>query len=238
MLLRSALFNLAMTAAVLLYAPLALLTAPFPYPWRYRFIVQWSRFHVWLARHLLGIHYRVEGREHLPVGAAVVLSKHQSAWETLAFPEIFPRLTWILKRELLWIPLFGWALALLKPVAIDRGAVHRALRQVLSQGRARLEDGTWVVVFPEGTRVAPGERRAYQSGGALLAIEAGCPVVPVAHDAGRLWPRRGFIKRPGTIHVVIGPTIQTAGRKPQDVVREAEAWIEETMLRLQAQPDL
>ncbi len=232
MFLRSALFNLVMWTAVAIYAPLSLLTAPLPYPWRYRFIIQWTRFHIWLARWLLGITYQVEGLEHLPSGAAVVLSKHQSAWETLAFPEIFPRVTWILKRELLWIPLFGWALALLRPVAIDRGAARRALKQVIAQGSARLAEGTWVGVFPEGTRVAPGERRPYQSGGALLAAEAGYPVVPVAHNAGRYWPRRSFVKRPGTVRVVIGPPIQTQGRKPQDIIREAEAWIEQTMTTL------
>jgi 1-acyl-sn-glycerol-3-phosphate acyltransferase len=162
-----------------------------------------------------------------------VLSKHQSAWETLAFQEIFPPFVFILKRELLWIPLFGWGLALLKPIAIDRDAGRRALDQVVSQGRARLEQGIWVVVFPEGTRVAPGHRRRYKSGGAALAAETGYPVVPVAHNAGVFWPKRSFIKKPGTIRVVIGPPIPTKGKSADEVLDQAEEWIEQTMARLE-----
>lgn len=233
MLLRSALFNVVMWLSVAIYAPLALLTTPFPFAWRYRFITQWGRFHVWLARRLLGIGYHVEGRNHLPQSPAIVLSKHQSAWETLAFQEIFPPFVFILKRELLWIPLFGWGLALLKPIAIDRDAGRRALDQVVSQGRARLEQGIWVVVFPEGTRVAPGHRRRYKSGGAALAAETGYPVVPVAHNAGVFWPKRSFIKKPGTIRVVIGPPIPTKGKSADEVLDQAEEWIEQTMARLE-----
>ncbi len=162
---------------------------------------------MFLLKHLCGLDYRVEGREHLPGGAAIILSKHQSAWETIAFQEIFPPQTWVLKRELMWIPLFGWALALLRPIAIDRSAGRKAIEQVIEQGRERLQSGIWVVVFPEGTRVAPGTRKRYGMGGAVLAAETGYPVVPVAHNAGSFWPRRGFLKRPGTVRVVIGPVI-------------------------------
>ncbi len=234
MVLRSAIFNAVMWCAVAIYAPLALLTAPLPLRWRYRFIVQWARFHIWLARWWLKINYRVEGKANLPSGPAVVLSKHQSAWETLAYPLIFPRITWILKRELLWIPLFGWALALLKPIAINRRAARRAFEQITSQGRARLEEGTWVVVFPEGTRVAPGHRRPYKSGGGALAAKTGYPVVPVAHNAGSFWPRRGFVKNPGTVRVVIGPVIDSQGKTAEQITREAEEWIEKTMVELEA----
>ncbi len=237
MLIRSVFYNAVMWIAVILYAPLALLTAPFPFAWRYRFIVQWPRFHIWLAWRLLGIRYHVEGREHLPHGAAIVLSKHQSVWETFALPGILPPFTFVLKRELLWVPLFGWALALLKPIAINRGAHRLALEQLIEQGRARLQEGLWVVIFPEGTRVAPGHRRPYKGGGGLLAAETGYPVVPIAHNAGSYWPRRSLVRRPGIIHVVIGPMIHTKGKKSQEILHEAEKWIEHTVARLERAPD-
>ncbi len=233
MLARAALQNLLMWLTVIVYAPLALCTAPLPFAWRYAFITRWPWFHVRLARWLFGIRYEVEGREHLPSGAAVVLSKHQSTWETLALPEILPPFCYVLKRELFWIPLFGWALALLRPVAIDRGAGRRALKQLVEQGRARVRQGLWIVIFPEGTRVAPGVRRPYQGGGALLAAEIGCPVVPIAHNAGSYWPRRSLARKSGTIRVVIGPPILTLGKRPAEIIREAEEWIEGTMARLE-----
>jgi 1-acyl-sn-glycerol-3-phosphate acyltransferase len=235
-LFRSIVFNLVMWASVVIYAPLMLPTALLPFPARYRLIRQWARFQVFLLKALCGLDYRVEGREHLPAGAAIIMSKHQSAWETIVFQEIFPAQTWVLKRELMWIPLFGWALALLKPIAIDRGAGRQAIEQIIAQGRERLQSGIWVVVFPEGTRVAPGARRRYGVGGAVLAAETGYPVVPVAHNAGSFWPRRGFRKRPGTIRVVIGPVIDPRGRKAEEIIRRTEEWIEGTMLELERRP--
>jgi len=235
MLLRSVVYTALMWTSVLLYAPLMLLTAPLPFSWRYGAITAWARFYIWLARWFLGIEYRIEGREHLPQGAAVVLAKHQSVWETLAFQEIFPPHVWVLKRELLWLPLFGWALGLLRPIAIDRSAGRFALDQIVAQGRERLDGGTWVMVFPEGTRVAPGHKRPYKKGGAVLAVETGYPVVPVAHNAGHFWPRRRVLKRPGTIHVVIGPAIATKGKTAASVLKQAETWIEHTMARLDAE---
>jgi 1-acyl-sn-glycerol-3-phosphate acyltransferase len=181
---------------------------------------------VHLAHWILGIRWRVEGREHLPARPAVVLSKHQSAWETLAFQIIFPPQVWLLKRELLWIPFFGWGLALMSPIAINRGRGVAALRSLARRGRERLEQGFWVVVFPEGTRVRPGEQRKYGIGGAWLATENAAPVVPVAHNAGLLWPRNAFFKRAGTVTVRIGPAIDTAGRSAQEVNEMAQAWIE------------
>lgn len=230
-LLRSALFNAVMWSSVLVYAPLALLTAPLPYAARHRFIMQWPRFHLWLLKPLCGIDHQVEGLVHLPRTPAVILANHQSTWETLGFTQIFPPHTWVLKRELMWLPLFGWALALLKPIAIDRGAGRRAVDQVIAQGRARLAQGMWVVVFPQGTRVAPGATRRWGIGGAVLAAEAGCPVVPVAHDAGYYWRRRGFIKHPGTVRVAIGPPIPTRGRTPEEITRAAQTWIEAQLAR-------
>ncbi len=225
--LRSWLFAAALVLITPPYAILALATFVLPPMARYRIISGWSRFVVLLAKLLLGIRWRVEGREHLPQRPSVILSKHQSAWETMAFQLIFPPQVHVLKRELLWIPFFGWGLALMSPIAIDRKRGPAALRAIARRGSERLAQGFWVVVFPEGTRVAPGERRAYQLGGAWLAAASGAPVVPVAHNAGLLWPRNAFVKRPGMVTVRIGPPIEPADRDPKTINHLAEAWIEE-----------
>lgn len=225
-LLRSALFALALVIVTPPYALIALATFPLPRLARYRIISGWSRLVVRLARALCGIRWTVEGREHLPAKPAVILAKHQSAWETLAFQEIFPPQVLVLKKELLWIPFFGWGLALMSPIAIDRANGRAALRDIARRGRERLAQGFWVVIFPEGTRVRVGEKRAYQQGGAWLAAQCGVPVVPVAHNAGRLWPRNAFLKRRGNVTVRIGPPIPTAGRDAKQISAEAEAWIE------------
>ena len=226
-LLRSALFAAALVLITPVYALVALATFPLPRMARYRIISGWSRLIIYLSRILLRIEWRVEGRENLPGRPAVILSKHQSAWETMAFQLIFPPQVHVLKRELLWIPFFGWGLALMSPIAIDRSRGVAALRAIARRGRERLEQGFWVIVFPEGTRVAPGERREYQLGGAWLAAAAAAPVVPVAHNAGLLWPRNAFLKRPGTVTVRIGPAIDTAQRDPKTINSMAEQWIEE-----------
>ena len=225
-LLRSALFALALVVVTPPYALLALATFPLPRRARYRIICGWSRLVVRLARALCGIRWTVEGREHLPAKPAVILAKHQSAWETLAFQEIFPPQVLVLKKELLWIPFFGWGLALMSPIAIDRANGRAALRDIARRGRERLAQGFWVVIFPEGTRVRVGEKRAYRQGGAWLAAQCGVPVVPVAHNAGRLWPRNAFLKRPGNVTVRIGPPIPTCGRDAKQISADAEAWIE------------
>jgi 1-acyl-sn-glycerol-3-phosphate acyltransferase len=199
---------------------------------RYKAITLWARMVIWLARVIVGIRYEVQGLENLPKEPCVVLSKHQSAWETIAFQLIFPPLSFVLKKNLLYIPFFGWGLALFSPIAIDRGAGREAMKQIEVQGKERLNTGFWVLVFPEGTRVAPGEKGNYQVGGPWLAAKAGVPVLPVAHNAGVCWPKNAFVKQPGVITVIIGPPIQTAGRKPTQVLAETEAWIENTMARL------
>jgi 1-acyl-sn-glycerol-3-phosphate acyltransferase len=224
---RSFAFAAALVVVTPPYAVLALGTFALPRMARYRIISGWSRLVIWLSRRLLGITWRIEGGEHLPDGPAVILAKHQSAWETMAFQVIFPPQVHVLKRELLWIPFFGWGLALMSPIAINRGRGAAALRSIARRGRERLSQGFWVVVFPEGTRVAPGERREYQLGGAWLAAASGAPVVPVAHNAGLFWPRNAFLKRPGTVTIRIGPTIEAANRDPKTVNQLAETWIEE-----------
>ena len=226
-LLRSLAFALALLVITPPYSMLALATFPLPRLARYRVITGWSRAVVWLARAILGIRYTVRGAERLPGRPAVILSKHQSAWETMAFTMIFPPQVHVLKRELLWIPFFGWGLALMSPIAIDRSRGVAALRAIARRGQQRLDQGFWVVVFPEGTRVAPGESRDYQPGGAWLAAASGAPIVPVAHNAGLFWPRNAFLKRPGTVTIRIGPSIDPRNRDPLTINAMAKEWIEE-----------
>lgn len=229
---RSLLFSVCMVFLTLIYGVLSVLSFPFPYRWRYRFITQWTHINLYLLNTICGLRYEVEGRENIPARNGIILCKHQSAWETLALQQIFPPQTWVLKRELLWIPLLGWGLALLEPVAIDRKAGRRALQQIITQGSKRLAAGRWLVIFPEGTRVAPGTQGRYAPGGALLAERSGYPVIPVAHNAGEFWPRHGLIKRPGLIRIVIGPKIESTGRSASEINTLTETWIEAKMLEI------
>lgn len=231
-LIRSVLFAVLLAVITVPYALVAVLIFWLPPMTRHRIITSWVPIMMWVIRHVLGIRYRVIGAENMPAGPAVVLSKHQSAWETIALQQIFPPLCYVLKRELLRVPFFGWALAQIPGIAIDRSAGKDALAQVVEQGRERLKEGLWVVVFPEGTRVAPGATRRYKPGGAFLAKRAGVPVVPVAHNAGEFWRRNAFLKWPGEIVVSIGPVIDVKGVKVEQINSRAEAWIENEMRRL------
>ena len=224
--LRSLVFALAQVLITPPYSVVALATFPLPRFARYRIISGWSRVTIWLAKVVLGIDYRVIGKENLPRSPAVILSKHQSAWETLAFQVIFPPQVLVLKRELLLIPFFGWGLALTSPIAIDRSSGARALKRMAELGRERLAQGFWIAIFPEGTRVPPGERRKYHAGGAWLAVHCGAVVVPVAHNAGLLWGRNAFLKRPGTVTVEIGAPIDARRHTAETLNSTVERWIE------------
>lgn len=186
----------------------------------------WAAQLFWVLEHLCGLKFVVEGREHIPPGAHIVMSNHASAWETIALFVIFPPHCWVLKRELLWIPFVGWGLKVLRPIAINRGAGHRAVNQVVEQGKARLADGIWIVIFPEGTRVMEGETKKFGVSGALLATSTGNLVVPLSHNAGKFWPRRGVVKKPGTIRVVIGAPITSVGKKPRELNEEVRVAID------------
>ena len=234
-LLRSLLFALFEIVITIVFAILALLCFPLPARARYRIITTWSRLIVAGARTICGIRYSVLGAENVPPPPFIVLAKHQSAWETLAFQVIFPPQVWVVKREVLWIPFFGWGLAMLAPIAIDRGAGSRALNKLLEQGRERLARGYCIVIFPEGTRVAPGSRGKYQVGGAWLAVKTATPVLPVAHNAGELWRRRAFIKQAGLVTVSIGAPIDTRQLTPDELIRRVEDWIEREMQRIGSQ---
>jgi 1-acyl-sn-glycerol-3-phosphate acyltransferase len=230
--LRSLLFYIGLFPAGLVFAPLALLLLPLPYQTRYQVLIRLGRVAIWWLEKTCQVSYQVRGLENLPTTPAIVLSKHQSAWETIACQQIFPMQVWLLKRELLWLPLFGWTLASLKPIAIERKNLRQSLQQIIEQGKQRLAQGLWIVIFPEGTRVAPGEKKRYGIGGALLAEKSGCPVVPVAVNSGKFWPPKSFIKRPRTIQVIIGPAIESTGKSYQEINALTEKWIEETMLTI------
>ena len=232
--LRSSVFALFQLVTTPFFALIALLAFPLPPLTRYRIITLWSRCNLTAAHRICGIRYRVLGAEHIPGEPCIILAKHQSAWETLAFQRIFPPQVWVVKRELLWIPFFGWGLAMLSPIAIDRGAGARALWQMLEQGRDRLRQGFSIVIFPEGTRVAPGARGIYHAGGAWLAVRTGARVVPVAHDSGRCWGRKAFLKYPGLITVSIGQPLATGSASVADINARVERWIEAEMQRIEA----
>ena len=206
-----------------------------PFRALYVFARGWAGSNLRLAKLLCGLDWVVEGRENIPhEGAHISMWKHTSTWETMAQMVVMPPQAWVLKREILWIPLVGWACWMLKCIAINRGSGHRAVNQVLDQGRERLAAGIWILVFPEGTRVERGETRKYGLSGALLASQSGAKIVPVAHNAGDFWPRRGLLKKPGRIRVVIGPPIETAGRDPRALNAEVQRWIEGTMREIGA----
>jgi 1-acyl-sn-glycerol-3-phosphate acyltransferase len=203
-----------------------------PYSAQFALARTWARIVLWVLEHLCGLNYVVEGRERIPSGSHIVMSNHTSAWETIAQFLIFPPQVWVLKRELLWIPFVGWGLKMLRPIAINRGEGRRAVNQVIEQGKERLADGLWIIVFPEGTRVLAGQTRKYGLSGALLAIESGKCIVPLAHNAGDFWGRRGFMKKPGTIRVVIGAPILPVGDDPRELNERVRQSIDAGLARI------
>jgi len=204
-----------------------LLLAPLPRRRRHFLGVAWTKVLMWMLEHVIGLKYRVLGSEHIPKTPSIICSKHQSGWETLSLQTIFPYQIYVAKRELLWIPIFGWGLALMNAIMINRSNRSRANLQIIEQGRERLKHGFWITVFPEGTRVKPGVRGKYKLGAARMAIDLQIPLVPVAHNAGEFWPRNSFLKYPGLITVVIGPAIwPEAGKSADDLMTEAADWIE------------
>jgi 1-acyl-sn-glycerol-3-phosphate acyltransferase len=234
-LLRSLLFNTYLFVASPITGLLIVLAAPLPYRVRFGLAFAWANSILWMLGKLCRLHYVVEGKENIPVDNHISMWKHSSSFETIAQMTVFPPQSWVFKRELLWVPFVGWALNFMKPIAIDRAAGHTAVNQVLEQGKRLLAEGQWIVIFPEGTRMPAGQTRKYGISGALLATETGRKIVPVAHDAGYYWPRRGVVKKPGMIRVVIGPPIDSAGVDPRQLNERVQAWIEGTVASLTAQ---
>lgn len=231
--LRSLLFSVLMIVGTCFYSFLCLIFWVLPLRFRFRLIQTFTSFLLWSLKIICRINYKIEGLENISQNRnGVIMSKHQSAWETFLLQNLFPNSAIIVKRELFWVPFFGWGLASISPIAINRSDKSSAMEQVITKGKTCLQQGRYVLVFPEGTRVAPGHVGHYRLGGARLATATGFPVIPVAHNSGRFWPRRKFIKRPGTVHVVIGPMIETQGRKSEEVLEEVKKWIETTMLRI------
>lgn len=232
--LRSALYTGLFFLTVVPYASGAIITGLFRTTGPFRCARGWAQLNLWLAKVICGIDYEVRGLENIPQENGILYVKHQSVYEIFIGATVFPDQCWVLKRELMWIPLFGWGLHFLRPIAINRSSGGRAVRQVVRQGKERLAEGLWVVIYPEGTRVAPGRTRRYGMSGAALARESGRHVVPVAHNAGEFWPRRSWLKTPGRVKVVIGQPIDPAGRSPDEINGAAQDWIEGTMRSISA----
>ena len=232
--IRSALFVLFMAVTVVPWALAVLVVSIFARgDTVYWLCVGWLTLSIRGAKVICGVHARLHGFENLPDSPVVLLPKHQSTWETFAFPGLMPHpLCYVFKRELLYIPFFGWAMARMDMIHIDRSKRSQAWALVAEQGRKFMAKGHWVIMFPEGTRAARGGRGTYKSGGTRLAIETGRPVLPIAVTSARCWPRKSFVLRPGVIDISIGKPIPSEGRQPDELMREVETWIEAEMHRL------
>lgn len=231
--IRSLIFVIFSTLAICVYSIFVIASGLLPLRYRYMVIRSFLRTDLRALKYICHIDYEIQGLENIPKDRnGVIMSKHQSTWETFLIPIYFKDPAVLGKRELLWIPFFGWAFAASQPITINRSNKTSAMQQIIRQGTKRLHEGRWIMTFPEGTRVAPGHVGNYRLGGARLATATGYPVIPIAHNAGRYWPRRKFIKQPGTVKVVIGPMIESKGRTPEEVLADVKNWIEDTMVKI------
>lgn len=238
--IRTFFFYLLLSSSSFFWCIFCVFIAPFlPFRARYRLVIQtWCRCATWLAKVVAGIHYEVRGLENIPQQPCVILAKHQSTWETFFLSALFEPLSQVVKRELLYVPFFGWAMAMLKPIAIDRSNPKAALKQLAKQGDERLKQGAWVLVFPEGTRIPPGQIGKFSRGGTALAVNAGLPVLPIAHNAGEFWPKAGWGKRPGTIQVIIGQPMYAEGEGPRAIAELNERafhWVRQQQTELRGE---
>ena len=232
LILRSLLFYIGQIISTILIAPIGVIAFPLNFKKRYYLITRWAVFNLWWLKICCNVTYEIEGKDNIPGKPCIVMSKHQSAFETLALQQIFIPQVWILKKELLQIPIYGWGLASMQPIAINRDSTIKSFRQIADQGCERLQKGYWVIIFPEGTRVAPNKKKKYLPGGGVLAEKSGAQVVPVAHNAGRLWPRNSMIKKPGLITIKIGPVIESENKSAKEITDEVENWIEKEIREL------
>ena len=228
--LRSLLFMVAMTVITPPWAIFGFFLRPLSYRRQYYLMTRWNVLIIWLAKVICGIRYQLKGRENLPQSAAILLCKHQSAWETIFLPSQMPQpVVYVLKKELMRIPFFGWGLAQLRMIPIDRSQGVRAFRHVITEGKNRLADNLWIAMFPEGTRTAPGQQGEYKGGGTRLALSTGTPIVPVALNSGECWPTTSFIKKPGLVTVSIGKPIDPTDHNHEELMQMVENWIESEM---------
>ena len=227
--LRSLLFYIGQIISTILIAPVGVIAFPLDFKKRYYLITRWAVFNLWWLKICCNVTYEILGKENIPKKPCIVMCKHQSAFETLALQRIFIPQVWILKKELLQIPIYGWGLASMQPIAINRDSSIKSFKQIADQGCERLEKGCWVIIFPEGTRVAPNKKKKYLPGGGMLAEKSGARIVPVAHNAGRLWPRNSMIKKPGLITIKIGPVIKSENKSAKQITNEVENWIEKAV---------
>ena len=228
--LRSIIFTTCFFTVTTVYGVIELCIGSWlPYDGRWAIARSWAWVNLTLLKVICNLGFEIEGVENIPNEPSIAMWKHSSTWETIAQAWVLPKQVWVFKRELLMIPIVGWALRLMRPIAINRSGGGNALRQVVAQGKERIASGCWVVIFPEGTRMKVGETRRYGLSGAVLASEASLKIVPIAHTAGYFWPRRGWLKKPGVIRVVIGKPIDAAGREPLDINNEIQSWIEKTV---------
>ena len=227
--IRATLFLAFMWLSIPFATALFLLLYPVPYQSRSKIIAVWSKVCLSVLTFFCGLKFEISGQENIPQKPCIIFCKHQSTWETMALQLYFTPQVWILKKELLWVPFFGWTLASMKSIAIDRSSGKKALKQIVDQGKQRLDEGSWVVIFPEGTRTLPGKKPNYKIGGAMLAKQSGYDVLPIAHNAGEFWPKGQYIKKAGTIKMVIGPVIKSSEFKTKEINQQAEEWIESTL---------
>ena len=230
--IRSALFMVIITCSTVAWVIPSLLARLLPYRICFSIVSGWCLFNTLAAKYICGVNYSIEGMENIPDQPCVIMSNHQSTWETLAYPSIFPTLAWVIKKELLQVPLFGWGIASTQPIALDRKQGKKALKQLIRDGRERLSKGRFIVIFPEGTRIPYGESRPLKVGGFVLAKQTKADILPVAHDAGRLWPRQSFIKQPGTIHVKIGKPYSSADLSTAELADKYSDWLKKSRLEL------
>ncbi len=229
LILRSLLFYIGQIISTVLIAPIGVIAFPLDFKKRYYLITRWAVFNLWWLKLCCNVRYEIVGIDNIPEKPCIVMCKHQSAFETLALQRIFIPQIWVLKKELLQIPIYGWGLASMQPIAINRDSTIKSFKQIADQGYERLKKGYWVVIFPEGTRVAPNKKKKYLPGGGMLAEKSGAQVVPVAHNAGRLWPRNSMIKKPGLITIKIGPVIKSENKSAKEITNEVENWIEKAV---------
>ncbi len=227
--IRSTLYLVFMWLTIPIATTIFLIAYPIPYQYRSKLISSWSTITLSVLGFLCGLKFEISGQENIPDKPCIIFCKHQSTWETMALQTIFTPQVWVMKRELLWIPFFGWTLASMKSIAIDRGNGKKALKQIVDAGTKRLNEGNWVVIFPEGTRKRPGDKADYKIGGAMLASKSKFDVLPIAHNAGEFWPKGQYVKKPGTIKMVIGPVIKGSELSTKQIKQASEDWIESTL---------